>query len=419
MSTNSNQPGNGAWRDANAEHPPHGGGTDPYAPQIPHAAQSPHTAGSPYAPQSPYSASPNTGQYPVNGQAGYGPQGGFPSSPNTGQYPMSPNTGQYPMSPNTGQYPAGHQHGGAPAPVVMVPAAGINPKTGLPNPEKSYVITWLLALFLGPFGVDRFYRGQVGVGLAKLFTCGGCGVWTLIDLVLILVGAARDKFGRPLTDRDKYKVVSWIVTPIVLLLFAIYGAVSATQDRGDSSPASEPPAAVAPAEPADNAVPAEDPAKPAEKKDAAEPAEKKTAAPAKDPAPAPAPAAAGIGTPVHTGDMEATVTKVDRGKESVGGSYVNKKAQGEYVLVSVEVKNTGKDELTVMSSTFTLVGPDGVEYSTSDDIVYLDEPLILESVNPGNTIKGQVLFDIPKGAKYSSLRIDGALFADPAIVNVG
>ena len=52
---------------------------------------------------------------------------------------------------------------------------------------KSYVTALLLSFFLGGLGVDRFYLGYTGLGIAKLLTCGGLGVWSLIDFILIIV----------------------------------------------------------------------------------------------------------------------------------------------------------------------------------------------------------------------------------------
>ncbi|XP_015780492.1 PREDICTED: TM2 domain-containing protein 3-like [Acropora digitifera] len=46
----------------------------------------------------------------------------------------------------------------------------------------------LLSLTLGGFGVDRFYLGHWREGLGKLFSFGGLGVWTLVDLILIIIG---------------------------------------------------------------------------------------------------------------------------------------------------------------------------------------------------------------------------------------
>ena len=91
---------------------------------------------------------------------------------------------------------------------------------------KSFIATWLLAWLLGVWGVDRFYLGKVGTGLLKLFTLGGLGLWVLIDLILVLVGATRDKLGRPLVGYDQNKKVAWIVTAIVIVLGTITGSIS-------------------------------------------------------------------------------------------------------------------------------------------------------------------------------------------------
>jgi TM2 domain-containing membrane protein YozV len=64
--------------------------------------------------------------------------------------------------------------------------------------RRDYVTALLLAIFLGGIGVDRFYLGQTGLGIAKLLTAGGCGVWSLIDLILIAMRKVTDNEGMPL-----------------------------------------------------------------------------------------------------------------------------------------------------------------------------------------------------------------------------
>ena len=47
---------------------------------------------------------------------------------------------------------------------------------------KNPTVAFVLAFFLGNLGVDHFWLGKTGTGVAKLLTCGGCGIWSLIDL---------------------------------------------------------------------------------------------------------------------------------------------------------------------------------------------------------------------------------------------
>lgn len=64
--------------------------------------------------------------------------------------------------------------------------------------DKSYTTALLLSFFLGSLGIDRFYLGYKGLGIAKLLTLGGLGVWAIIDFVLIAMRKVPDAQGRPL-----------------------------------------------------------------------------------------------------------------------------------------------------------------------------------------------------------------------------
>ena len=93
--------------------------------------------------------------------------------------------------------------------------------------DKNYLTTFLLAYFLGTFGVDRFYTGEVGLGLLKLFTLGGCGIWALIDVILVLAGVRKDKWGRTLHNREKDFKVSIIIFLVLTALGIVGGVVNA------------------------------------------------------------------------------------------------------------------------------------------------------------------------------------------------
>jgi len=68
-----------------------------------------------------------------------------------------------------------------------------------PRPEpRSWRVAFLLSLFLGPFGADRFYIGRTRSAIVKLVTVSCFGVWWLSDFILIASDWRKDAWGRPL-----------------------------------------------------------------------------------------------------------------------------------------------------------------------------------------------------------------------------
>jgi hypothetical protein len=67
-----------------------------------------------------------------------------------------------------------------------------------PPSTRSRLVAGLLGIFLGPLGTHRFYLGYWILGLVMLATGGGCGIWSLVDAILILLGNVPDADGRRL-----------------------------------------------------------------------------------------------------------------------------------------------------------------------------------------------------------------------------
>jgi TM2 domain-containing membrane protein YozV len=78
-----------------------------------------------------------------------------------------------------------------------VPAPTQTPAPAAPE-QKDFLVALLLSIFLGQLGVDRFYMGYIGTGILKLITLGGCGIWWLVDVILIATKNLKDANGLPL-----------------------------------------------------------------------------------------------------------------------------------------------------------------------------------------------------------------------------
>ncbi|WP_367137286.1 DUF1707 domain-containing protein [Saccharothrix sp. HUAS TT1] len=123
-----------------------------------------------------------------------------PTYPPTGAYPPPPG---HPTSghgyPPAYADPPRHQAYGYPPGFNPNAPYGVDPLTGQPLSDKSRVAAGVLQLVL-PFGIGRFYVGDTGIGIAQLLTCGGCGIWSLIDGIVLLVNGGTDGEGRKLRD---------------------------------------------------------------------------------------------------------------------------------------------------------------------------------------------------------------------------
>lgn len=99
--------------------------------------------------------------------------------------------------------------------------------TTIKQNDTKYVTATYFSLFLGILGVDRFYMGYVGLGILKLITIGGLGIWWLIDLIWIGLGNAKTKSGVRLLRNEADNKVVLLGIGIFLLVQAV-GAIAGT-----------------------------------------------------------------------------------------------------------------------------------------------------------------------------------------------
>ena len=67
--------------------------------------------------------------------------------------------------------------------------------------ERNWVAALLLCIFFGVFGAHRFYVGKIGTGILMLITLGGFGIWTVVDLIIIICQDFKDKEGKVLKNQ--------------------------------------------------------------------------------------------------------------------------------------------------------------------------------------------------------------------------
>ncbi len=180
--------------------------TPPTPPQQPEPPGSGQPAGDQQTPQSPPSPQPP----PPPGYAQPGPPPPPPGYAQPGPPPPPPGYAQ----PGPPPPPPGYGQPGYPQPGYGQPGYGQpgygQPGYGYPNPEldpyaKSKLVAGLLGIFLGGFGIQRFYLGYTQIGVIQIvvtiLTCGLGAIWGFIEGILYLAGAGgytTDSDGRPL-----------------------------------------------------------------------------------------------------------------------------------------------------------------------------------------------------------------------------
>lgn len=221
----------------------------------------------------------------------------------------------------------------------------------------------------------------------------------------------------PVKDKSWFARHKILTVILALVAFFVLSSLIGGDDSGTQTPASGTTAT-------DTAEdqPAEDSADPTEDATTEEEAATDEAA-AEEPAEPeaePAEEQPGIGDPVRDGKFEFVVTGVEDGGTELGSEFLSEKAQGRFHLVHISVTNIG-DEAQMMSDSNQQVRDEqGRTFdANSSAAIYMDDnDLWLTDINPGNTMSGTLVFDMPEGATPVEIELHDSMFSGGVIVSL-
>jgi hypothetical protein len=123
---------------------------------------------------------------------------------------------------------------------------------------------------------------------------------------------------------------------------------------------------------------------------------------------------AGLKTPVRDGKFEFVVKSVECGEDKIGASFMAEKAQGQFCIATVKVTNIGDESQMFDGTSQYLYDVQGREFEASTEaaIVLPESQSFLEDINPGNTVTGKVVWDVPaSGFKADHLELHDSMFS--------
>lgn len=130
---------------------------------------------------------------------------------------------------------------------------------------------------------------------------------------------------------------------------------------------------------------------------------------------------AGLGTPVRDGKFEFTVTKVSYAHR-VGNQYLGKTAQGRFTILHVTVKNIGNESQTLDDSSQYVFDAHGRKFDADSEAdIYVNggsDSVFFNDINPGNTVRGKIAFDLPKGVKAVKAELHDSAFSGGVTVTL-
>lgn len=129
-----------------------------------------------------------------------------------------------------------------------------------------------------------------------------------------------------------------------------------------------------------------------------------------------------LNEPARDGKFEFIIKGVECGKTTVGtNEYLTKKAQGQFCLMTVNIKNIGNEAQGFFGSNQKLLNAQSQQFA-ADDVAgsYLDQnyTTLFSNINPGNSVEGVVVFDVPADTQITQAQLHDSAFSNGVKVNL-
>ncbi|NEA27345.1 DUF4352 domain-containing protein [Actinomadura bangladeshensis] len=130
----------------------------------------------------------------------------------------------------------------------------------------------------------------------------------------------------------------------------------------------------------------------------------------------------GIGREYRDGKFAFTVTRVKKGVKKVGDQYFGDTAQGQFVFIYVTVKNIGDRSRTFSDVNQTLIDAKGRKFEADPEAsawTSQESKSFFEQINPGNSVKGTLIYDVPRGTKLKAIELHDSMWSGGVTVPLG
>ena len=128
----------------------------------------------------------------------------------------------------------------------------------------------------------------------------------------------------------------------------------------------------------------------------------------------------GIGAPARDGKFEFVVRGVRPGGTTIGPDVMAERAQGEFLLVDLTVRNIGDRAQSLDISSQKVLSAQGTQYSpsTAATIQLDDGGVFYEQINPGNALQVTVVYDLPTGTDATQIELHDSMFSGGVTVDL-